>query len=77
MLAQLVPMEAQIQHKVDIFQDVIFLNGRPPVVILAHSIGGYMTLHAMPQLQEMAAASSIQILKVNTNLNQDSPSMTF
>lgn len=61
---QLVSLEDQIQHKVDIFNEIILLKGRAPAVILGHSIGGYMLLHAMPQLQEIAHASSIKILKV-------------
>jgi hypothetical protein len=60
----LVSLEEQIQHKVDIFRDEIFSPGGVPVVIMGHSIGGYMLLHAMPQLQELADAASTKILKV-------------
>ena len=59
----LVSLEDQIQHKVDIFKDLILTEGKPPTIVLGHSIGGYMLLHAMPQLQAIAEATSTEIIK--------------
>jgi hypothetical protein len=45
-------LDAQIQHKVDFLRQHVLLPGRPPAVILAHSIGAYIMLHALQQLEQ-------------------------
>lgn len=37
-------LDDQVQHKAAVLQDLMLLPNRPPTVILAHSIGSYITL---------------------------------
>jgi hypothetical protein len=37
-------LDSQIQHKVQLLKDHVMLPGKPPAVVLAHSIGSYMML---------------------------------
>lgn len=40
-------LEQQIEHKVAFLQDHILHAGKPPVVVLGHSIGTYIAIHAV------------------------------
>jgi pimeloyl-ACP methyl ester carboxylesterase len=51
-LPQVWGLEDQIQHKVDFLRQHLLLPGRPPVVVLAHSIGAYIMLHALDKLEQ-------------------------
>uniref|UniRef100_A0A383V4Q4 AB hydrolase-1 domain-containing protein n=1 Tax=Tetradesmus obliquus TaxID=3088 RepID=A0A383V4Q4_TETOB len=52
-------LDSQIQHKVALLKEHVLAPGRPPAVILAHSIGSYIMLQAVKQLeQEMQAAGT-------------------
>lgn len=61
---QLFSLEDQIEHKVDVFKDIVFLENRPPVVIICHSIGSYMIMKALSKLQEMSDKSFVEIKKI-------------
>lgn len=37
-------LDSQIQHKVQLLKDHVMAPGKPPAVVLAHSIGSYMML---------------------------------
>lgn len=50
-------LDSQIRHKVHLLKDHLLGSGKPPVVVLAHSIGSYMMLQAMKQLEEEAQAA--------------------
>jgi len=52
-------LDCQIQHKVDFIRQHVLLPGRPPVVLLAHSIGCYMCLHALAQLDANPPLASV------------------
>lgn len=43
-------IQDQIQHKADFLQEHVLLPARPDAVLLAHSIGAYMALHALQML---------------------------
>jgi predicted alpha/beta hydrolase family esterase len=66
-------LDSQIQHKVALLKERVLAPGRPPAVILAHSIGSYIMLQAVKQLeQELLAAGTHlhqQLPKVGVNLN--------
>ncbi len=65
-------LDEQISHKVAFLQEHVLLPGRPPVVLVAHSIGAYMAAKALRKLeqqqQQQAVLASIpatpSILKV-------------
>eukprot|EP00195_Chlamydomonas_chlamydogama_P016914 CAMPEP_0202891084 /NCGR_PEP_ID=MMETSP1392-20130828/1261_1 /ASSEMBLY_ACC=CAM_ASM_000868 /TAXON_ID=225041 /ORGANISM="Chlamydomonas chlamydogama, Strain SAG 11-48b" /LENGTH=303 /DNA_ID=CAMNT_0049574759 /DNA_START=55 /DNA_END=966 /DNA_ORIENTATION=+ len=44
---ELVPLEDQVTHKAAYLREHVLLPNRPPVILLCHSIGAYMTLHAL------------------------------
>ncbi|PRW58543.1 alpha beta hydrolase family [Chlorella sorokiniana] len=51
-------LEEQIQHKVHLLRERFAGPGRPPVVVLAHSIGCYMSIHAVHRLENHHLYSS-------------------
>ncbi|KAI7835523.1 hypothetical protein COHA_010569 [Chlorella ohadii] len=51
-------LEEQISHKVDLLRERFVGPGRPPVVVLAHSIGTYMSIHAVHRLENHHLYSS-------------------
>lgn len=40
-------LDTQIQHKMQLIRDHVLAPGKPPAVLLAHSIGSYMTLQVL------------------------------
>jgi hypothetical protein len=68
-------LDSQIQHKVALLKEHVLAPGRPPAVIVAHSIGSYIMLQAIHKLeQEMQAAATHlqqqQLPKVRLNCMQ-------
>ena len=61
---QLVDLDGQIQHKVDFLKEHVLLPGRPPVVLMGHSIGCFIALHAMPLLEAELHQDAPTIMKV-------------
>lgn len=60
-------LASQIDHKVAFLKEHVLLPGRPPVVLMAHSIGTYMMLHALQELEAdpgLQASGTPQVLKV-------------
>jgi hypothetical protein len=60
-------LASQIDHKVAFLKEHVLLPGRPPVVLMAHSIGTYMMLHALQELEAdpgLQASGMPQVLKV-------------
>jgi len=62
--SRLFSLSDQIQHKVDFLEAQVLSLGRLPVVIMGHSIGAYMALHAVKALEESNKERQPQILKV-------------
>lgn len=52
-------LDSQIRHKLDYLKQHVLLPGRPPVVVLAHSIGAYMALHALRHMEEEEEPGSL------------------
>jgi len=46
-------LECQVQHKLDFLLQHVLLPGRPPAVLVCHSIGSYMMLHALQRLEDV------------------------
>lgn len=51
-------LEEQVAHKQALLQERFAGPGRPPVVLLGHSIGTYMCIHAVHRLERGGSASS-------------------
>ncbi|EFN59441.1 hypothetical protein CHLNCDRAFT_137997 [Chlorella variabilis] len=51
-------LEEQIQHKVALLRQHFVGAGRPPLVILGHSIGAFMSIHAVHRLEAHHLGSS-------------------
>lgn len=49
------------QYSVDVGVGHVLAAGRPPLVILAHSIGAYMAVHAVTRLEKLAGAGGSSI----------------
>ncbi len=45
-------LDDQIQHKVDFLRQHVLLPGRPHAILIGHSIGAYIALHALQRLEE-------------------------
>jgi pimeloyl-ACP methyl ester carboxylesterase len=50
-------LNSQIEHKVLLLRQHVLAAGKPPSVIVAHSIGSYIMLQAIKRLEEEAAAA--------------------
>jgi hypothetical protein len=59
-------LDSQIQHKVAVLKEHVLTPGRPPAVILAHSIGSYIMLQAVKQLEQ-------EMQEAGTHLQQQLP----
>ncbi|BDA41944.1 probable lipid droplet-associated hydrolase [Coccomyxa sp. Obi] len=51
-------LREQIQHKVAFLKERMLLPGRPPIVILGHSIGSYIAMHAAHQIEQELHANT-------------------
>ncbi|KAL4426837.1 hypothetical protein ABPG77_006623 [Micractinium sp. CCAP 211/92] len=51
-------LEEQVAHKQALLRERLSGPGRPPVVMLGHSIGAYMCIHALHRLERGSSASS-------------------
>lgn len=66
--AQLFSLAEQSEHKAAFLRQHCLLPGRPPVVVLAHSIGSHMAVAAVAQVEEelrVAAAGAALPLRVH------------
>ncbi|KAI8476477.1 MAG: hypothetical protein J3K34DRAFT_401470 [Monoraphidium minutum] len=52
-------LDCQVSHKVDFLRQHVLLPGAPPAVVVAHSIGSYMMLHALRQLEEEGGGPAV------------------
>ena len=60
---QLYSLDDQIRHKADFMRQYMLLPGRPPLVVAAHSIGAYVAVHAVRDVEQQAGMnkSGIQV----------------
>lgn len=57
-------LNAQIQHKVQLLKDHVLAPGTPPAVVLAHSIGSYMTLQVSRAELNMGSQPCAHCLRI-------------
>lgn len=55
-------LNEQVKHKEALLREVVLAPGRPPAVLLGHSIGAYMLLRALQRLEDAAPAHELSHL---------------
>ncbi|GAB4815405.1 hypothetical protein N2152v2_002451 [Parachlorella kessleri] len=63
-LGKVFSLEDQITHKADFLREQLLGHGRPPVVVVSHSIGTYISIHAVDRLEEELGCQETTIVKV-------------
>eukprot|EP00199_Chlamydomonas_sp_CCMP681_P001762 CAMPEP_0119105862 /NCGR_PEP_ID=MMETSP1180-20130426/3720_1 /TAXON_ID=3052 ORGANISM="Chlamydomonas cf sp, Strain CCMP681" /NCGR_SAMPLE_ID=MMETSP1180 /ASSEMBLY_ACC=CAM_ASM_000741 /LENGTH=367 /DNA_ID=CAMNT_0007091035 /DNA_START=169 /DNA_END=1272 /DNA_ORIENTATION=+ len=57
-------LDEQITHKADFMRQHLLLPGRPPLVILAHSIGAYMAVKAVARLESEVTCAPYTVVQM-------------
>ena len=60
-LPQLYSLDDQIRHKADFMRQYMLLPGRPPLVVAAHSIGAYVAVHAVRELEQQQQKAELGV----------------
>ncbi len=49
----------QVKHKAKFLEEQVLLPGRPPAVVLGHSIGTYAAIHAVHEVEAFIKDASV------------------